>query len=272
MSKDLVKKETNAVATKADLAGDWGFQGDPSDILIPRILIGQSTSKAVQDEKLAFGQLFRSTTNEILGGKGKPFSFIPLYMTKTWVISEKKGGRFEFRSIEPFTADNKDLPWTWIDRNIEWKREQSLNFFVLLPSDVGRDLSARRALIEKGEIPDLDASLLPCVLSFKSSSFKAGKILVTHFAKASDFNIPPYVNVFKLDSEVKQNDTGAKFYVMTIEKEGKTDPAMLPVCKKWRETVSQQAIKVDEPDHEETTHSQPESKSYTSMSGDKISV
>ncbi len=224
----------------------WRFEGDATDILIPKILLAQSTSKAVQDEKVTFGQLYKSTTFEALGGKDKPVSIIPLYHTKTWVLSQKIGGKYEFRAVEPFTPENKDKPWEWTQVGQEWKREQSLNFFVLIPSEVDRDQKARD-LAAKGEIPDLDASLLPCVLSFKSTSYKAGKVLVTHFAKASDFGLPPFVSYFQLTTLKTTNDRGT-FYVLDVGKGGKTNVAHLPAATKWRDIVAHSSVKIDESD------------------------
>lgn len=257
--KSEEKPTSTEVATRAPAAvavlreeKEWAFQGDASDILIPRILLAQSTSKVVQDEKVAFGQLYRSTTLEALGGKDKPLALIPLYMTKTWVFSQKVGGKYEFRAIEPFTEENRNEPWQFTRPGNpvqEWKREQNLNFFCLLPTDIAKDQEAR-AQAAAGEIPDLDASLLPCVISFKSTSYKAGKTLVTHFAKAADFNMAPFVNFFEVKTTKTTNDQGT-FYVLEVLKGGKTEKAHQELCKRWRNIVSNTAVKIDDSDVEE---------------------
>ncbi len=251
------KKEI-AVAEKAGalahpaMAGNWSrFDGDVSDILIPKLLVGQATSKLVQEEKVGFGQIWRSTTSEVLGGKGKPFKAVPLFQFKTWVLSEKVAGRFVFRGVEPFTAENRDKPWVWTEqkegKTTEWKREQALNFYVLLQGDIGADQKARKAFAETGELPDTEASLLPCLLQFKSTSYKAGKTLVTHFAKAADFGVPPFVNVFELDTEKVQGEQNA-WFILKVASAGKTPPEYLETCAKWREIVAKQNVKVDDSD------------------------
>lgn len=250
MSTEIQK--AGASALPAIMGKDWGkFEGDASDILIPKLLVGQSTSKAVTDEKVSFGQVYRSTTLEPLGGKAKPFEIIPLTLSKTWILSEKVAGKFEFRGVEPFTAENAQKPWVWSEskdgKTQEWKREQALNFYVLLPRDIAADLAARKAFEESGELPDTEASLLPCLLQFKSTSYKSGKTLVTHFAKAADFNVPPFVTTFSLDTEKIQGDQNA-WYIFKVEKAGKTDPAYLGACDKWRSIVKQHAVKVDDSD------------------------
>ena len=247
-----IQARTNGAITSGVLAGNWGkFEGDVTDILIPKLLVGQATSKLVQDEKLAFGQVWRSTTGEVLGGKGKPFDVIPLFLFKTWILSEKVSGKFEFRGVEPFTAENRDADWTWTEKSdgktIEKKREQALNFYVLLPSDIAADSAARKAFHETGELPDTEASLLPCLLQFKSTAYKSGKVLVTHFAKAADFGVPPFVNTFRIDTEKVTGDQNS-WFIFKAESAGKTSQEFLQSCAKWREIVAKQNVKVDDSD------------------------
>lgn len=253
MSTEMQTKErAGALASVAAAKGER-FEGDVTDILIPKLLIGQATSKLVQDEKVGFGQVWRSTTGEVLGGKGKPFEVIPLYLFKTWILSEKVQGKFVFRGMEPFTAENKDKAWVWsqqVDgKTTEWKREQALNFYVLLPADIAGDMAARKAYRESGELPDTEKSLLPCLLQFKSTSYKAGKTLVTHFAKAADFEVKPFVNTFRIDTEKVTGDQNS-WFIFKAEGAGKTNPDYLATCDKWRDIVSKQAVKIDDSDLE----------------------
>jgi hypothetical protein len=253
LSTEIVQKErSGALAHPALSGGKWNnFDGDVSDILIPKLLVGQATSKLVQEEKVNFGQVWRSTTGQVLGGKGKAFEVIPLFHFKNWIISEKVAGRFTFRGVEPFTAENRDKPWVWTEtrdgKTTEWKREQALNFYVLLPADIAADQAARKAFQESGELPDTEASLLPCLLQFKSTAFKSGKIIVTHFAKAADFGVPPFVNKFRIDTEKLTGDQTA-WFVLKAEPAGKTPPEYLETCAKWRAIVEKQNVKVDDSD------------------------
>ncbi len=243
----VVKEEKTTALAVGGTLQSYQFEGDVQDILIPKLLVGQSTSQAVQEGKVLPGQIYRSTTMEALGGKEKPVSIIPLHHYKTWVVMKKEGGRFVFKKTENFTHANRDLPWEWTDAEGEWKREQNLNFYVLVASDVEKDLAARREFEKTGEIPDADASLLPCLLAFKSTSYKVGKVLVTHFAKAADFGAPPYGTTFKLSTEKQQNGQGI-FQVLRLEKEGKTNPDFVAACSKWYQTVKKSNVKVDDSD------------------------
>lgn len=256
MSSEIATKD-RAGAVMAVSVAEKGerFEGDVSDILIPKVLIGQSTSKLVQDEKVAFGQVWRSTTGEVLGGKGTPFKVIPLSHNKQWVISKKVEGRFKFVRSEPHTVDNADRDWTWseVDKTTgklnEMKREKVLNFYVLLPEDIERDLAARKAFEETGDLPDAEASLLPCLIQFKSTSYTVGKTLVTHFAKAADFGVKPFVNTFLVDTEKEVGDTNS-WYLFTLVNAGKTSPEYLTTCAKWRDIVAKAKVKVDDSDLE----------------------
>lgn len=251
MSSEITEAKKTGLVTR-NVIDTGGFTGDATDILIPRLLIGQSTSKAVQNEKVAFGQIFRSTTTEVVGGREKPVAIIPLAHSKTWVLSEKVAGKYTFRGSIPFVAENKDLPWNWTEKvdgkQTEWKRTASLNFYVLLPADIARDILARTDFQKTGDLPDTEASLLPCAVSFQSTSFKAGRTLITHFAKAADFGVKPYVSSFNLFTDKTSNDQGT-FYVLRVEALGKTDPAFFDTCEKWRTIVGAAPIKVDEGEH-----------------------
>jgi hypothetical protein len=251
MTNEIEKREQAGLP--AIQGGENRFDGDVADILIPKLLIGQGTSKLVQTDKITQGQIWRSTTEKAEGGKGTKLEIIPLSQSKVWVVSEKPAGaqRFKFSHVDPFVPGN-NLPWNWTEKGengkpSEWKREQSLNFYVLLPSDIRRYLDAKKAFAETGKLPSTSAALLPVVLQFKSTSYKEGRKLTTHFVNAADFDVPPYVQTFLLDTERVSNDTNA-WYVYSIEEGPSTDPAFIELCEKWRKTVKGSRIKVDDSD------------------------
>lgn len=252
MTKAVTKKQSSELQAKMAQDAAIGFEGDTSDILIPKLLIGQSTSKVVQDEQVSFGQIWRSTTGEAVGGKGEPVKFIPLSMHKNWVVFKKGSSRFEFCRVDKFTP-GENLDWYFEEDGIQMKREQCLNFYGLLPSDIEADLSARENFAKTGELPDDDAGLFPCLLQFKSTSYKAGKAIVTHFAKMADFGAPPYAAYFEIDTEKQQNDEGI-FYVYTAKRGGKTPDQYGETCHKWHGIVRNQNVKVDDSDLSENSN------------------
>ena len=242
----VVEKKETAIALSEETL--YEFKGDIADILMPKILAAQSTSKAVQEGKVQLGQLYRSTNNEVLGDKVKPLSIILLHQFKNWIVSKKEGTRFVFKRFEEHTRANDNLPWNWTDLEGEWKREKNLSFYVLIPSDIERCAEAKKlsaAAREGGEIPDVDAALMPCLISFKSTSYKAGQKLVSHFAMASDMKVPPYGTIFNVAIEKSQNSQGI-FQVLTVEKGGKVNKDLYPACKEWFFKLLKANVKIHE--------------------------
>lgn len=244
MSK-LAKKETTAVSTEL-VSSSWGSEGvDAQDILIPKILLMQGLSEYVADGKVQMGDIVLSTNGRKLGGKDKALTFIPICTFKTWVNSEKVGQKYEFRGTEPITPENSDLPLEWQQQGAMWRRDRCLNFYVLLPEDIEREKQAIEKA-SKGDLPDPDDALLPCVLTFRRTSYGTGKELSTHFSKCAHFKVPPAVSMFNLLSEKVQNDQGT-FYVFKLEKAGKTDTHHIQAARQWYEIITKAKVKVDEP-------------------------
>lgn len=253
-----VKKETSSTeVAKYDpsLVSGWGgMEGiDPADVLIPKVLIMQPISELVTEAKAQAGSLVRSTTGEALGGKkgqdDVPMSFIPLFMQKIWVVMEKVGQKSEFRRTEPFTAANANSPWNWTENGAQWERNQALNLFALLPSDIEREIKARKKLAETGELPDAEDALVPVLIQFTRSSFKVGKEVATHFAKSSAFGIPAAASTLTLYTELTKGEKG-NYYVYKMGARAKTPPAHLELAKRWYGIVAKNALslKVDEAD------------------------
>jgi hypothetical protein len=249
--KTLVKKQDTAIELPQDLKGTWGATKgiDTSDIKIPRLLLMQGQSQLVQHEKAMQGAIVRSTTDEVLADKGKSVEFIPLMYFKTWMIFKRVGLKFEYQAFEPFNVDNKDLPLTWIDGNTEYRRDKVLNFYVLLPNDIEKELVALKKAAA-GEIPDTDMCLLPCLISFRRTSYSAGKDITSHFAKADHFGVSPATKVFALGSELQKNENNA-YHVYRVDKSRLTTLEELKVCKTWYDTISKVNVVVDAPEEME---------------------
>ena len=175
-----------------------------------------------------------------------PFSFTTF---KTWVLSEKVGNKYEFRSITPMTAANKDEPLEFMVNGQQWRRDRALNFYVLLPEDIKRELKAME-VAKAGGMPDPDDALIPHVVSFRRTSYPAGKDLATHFKKAEHFNVSPAVKTFYLDSEVQKNDQGI-YQVFKVVKARDTTVEELAVAKRWYDTLQKAKVRIDEDEMDE---------------------
>lgn len=213
-------------------------------IVIPRILLMQGLSDLVAEGKAVMGEMLRSNTHEVVGKPESPVEFIPLTYNLTWVLSEKVGQKYEYRSSEPLTPQNNDLPWDFTQNGTEWKRTKSLNLYALLTKDISAEKS-ELAKVESGDLPDPDKALLPVLISFRSTSFKAGQDIMTHFAKARKFNLPGHVSRMMLKCTKEKNDLGT-YYIFRVENVGKTSPEDLKLCDYWRNLVGSGKVQVDE--------------------------
>lgn len=239
MSKELTKKQETSLSTEMNSA--WGAEEvDRGDILIPKVLTMQAMSQFVTAEKAQMGDFVDSVTGEILGSaressKQKPLEFVPIMHTKTWSHYEKVDGKWEFRGVEPFTAENAGFPIKEYAKpdGTTWRHDRCLNFFVLLPAKA------------------LDGGL-PYLLSFRRTSYRCGQKLATHFLLCRGANggrgVPPASATFKLLGKKVTNADNQTYYVTDSEKVGPTDPALVEIAYQWFKTLKAGAVKVDNSD------------------------
>jgi hypothetical protein len=229
-----------------------------SDIIIPRLLLMQGLSEAVSERKktpdnqvIQQGDMIRSTTLEKLGDPDKPVEFVPLKMVAQWILSEKIGQKFEFRKSIPRTAANEDLAWEYKENGIDWRRTKSLDVYALLPQDVAAYQTEMAKVAETGDLPDLNKTLLPVVISFRSTSFTAGRTIATFFAQVRDAlrvdpNVKSYGYTLPLTCYQDKNDKGS-YYVFKVGAPKKLATELFPEAERWFQTMTViQNVKVDE--------------------------
>lgn len=237
-----------------------------SDVVIPRMLLMQGQSDFVQERKAASGDIVRSTDVAKIGSPDKMLDFIALAApSATWTIQVKAAGakKWEFRRIEKRDASNDTLPWTFHsdkdgnevtagsrENTHEGRRVKVLSFFALLPQDI----AAERAELEKaakGEVPDLSKALMPILIAFRSTSYKAGKELTTLFAQAQKFNQKIYRYIVQLGCEMETKDDNS-YYVFKVDRSKPTAVSAedLPTVEYWANICEQQAdsLKIDSTD------------------------
>lgn len=248
------KKETNTALDTIRPDNSWGSEGiDASDVVLPRLLLMQGLSELVQEGKTKSGDIIRSTTGEVLGGAQKGVEIIPISSFKTWKLLEIVGKKYEYRGIEPLTAENTNAPLEFLRDGKTWRRDRVLNFYVLLPGDIAKEAAAMKKIQTTGEFPDPRDALFPCVLSFARTSYGAGKDLASHFIRAASFNMPPACSRFSLSSKVEKNDLGT-FSILEVNNLGMTSAEDLAVCKKWYEIIfNTKGVKVDDPESKKET-------------------
>lgn len=256
MSKEthMAKKGETALAPiDPALTGSWSksYGVDPSDVLIPRVLLMQPISDLVTRGDRRPGDLVRSTTGELLAAAKAPVEIIPLFIQKVWVLLEKVDNKYEFRGTEPFTAQNAQNPWDFEAPSrrgkgtVPWRRDAANDLYALIPADIARFEQALAKQEKTGELPDPATALLPVVVRFSRTSFRTGKDVATHFAQADSFHQAPAATTLSLVSEFEEGDKG-NYFVFKMGARRKTAQAELVAAKAWFHRVTNNAYKIDE--------------------------
>lgn len=252
MSNEITTAQTKELSTTEAANTSGGEEILSGSIVIPRLLIMQGLSELVTERKAVLGDIVRSQPVEILGNPEKPVKFIPITFNNEWMLSEKVGAKFEFRGMEKMTAANEHLPWEFKKDGVDWKRTKVVNLYVLLPSDIEAE-KAELAKAANGEMPDPDKVLFPLLLSFRSTSFPAGKDIVTHFAKAKHFGVKGYVSTMELSCYQDKNDSGS-FYVAKVTKCGQTSKDYLAACESWYNILQTRKVEVTPMEEEKVSN------------------
>lgn len=258
-----------AVKEKAKLPAISGAPTEVlnSDIKIPYIILGQGLSDAVVEKKVAVGDIFRSTNQEILGNAINPLDVIFLhYPHANWVIEFKPKGseRWKYVKTESRNAGNETLPWYfWADENgsefnkdtgviyeegakgaLPWRRVKQLRVFAVLLSDI-KASQEEIAKAEAGELPDPSKALTPVVFSFRSTSYDAGKDICTFVTRALSVKQPVWKYVVQLGCYLDKNDDGT----FTVWKADMAKPKGVPrdqvgLVEEWANMVNKNADKL----------------------------
>ncbi len=233
-----------------------------SDILIPRLLLMQGLSDFVAGRKAQMGDMVRSTTVEKLGDIETPISFIPLKITTSWRENEKVGQKFEFRRSYPRGGKNEQLPWNFFmtpegeelpapsGRTTEWQRQKTIDVVALLPRDIEAFQKEMKKAEESGEMPDVSKTVLPINISFRSTSFNAGRAVSTFFAQVAEMaqyakGLKHYHHVLPLSVKAEKNDKG-NYYIFEVGKPAKASAELIEVADRWYQRLAAANVVVDE--------------------------
>jgi hypothetical protein len=206
-------------------AGSWGSEDISSeDMIIPKLLVMQGLSDLVADGKATMGEFRSSLDGKKLGDEKSPVEFVVFNTFKDWVISEDG----EFTQIVPVTAENQGWAYEEVINGHAIKRVKGLNFYVLLTEDIKNN------------------EAFPYVISFRSTSYTAGKKLATHLAKLRMFKQPSAAQVFSLSTIREKNDKGT-FMVLDVTPAAKATPEQLASAWQWHEVLkTSKSVKIDE--------------------------
>lgn len=237
MSNELTVKQQNQVS--AELMADWGAPKVSSkDIIIPKILPMQGLSVAVAEGRASMGEFRDSLNNNLMGNiNDKPVHCIPFFLEKCWdVMQEQADGSFKWAKTVP-VVENPLAPdyndnWKWEDevQGLKVKNVRRFNFFVLIPSEVEAGTS------------------IPYTMSFKSTSIKEGKKLLTQmYMRNIRAGLPPAAYTIKLGGTRQKNDKGI-FIVPNFVSDRRATDQELQECLYWIGMIKSGQAKVDDSD------------------------
>ena len=206
------------------------IQVDASDIVIPKLLLMQQSSQYVAADKAKMGDFVNSITAAKLGTIVDPIEIIPFYHRKSWDIVNKDDNNSYIRN-EPFTAQNADLPWDDKEGAMNIRRIKRLDFFCMVPK-----------LLKEG-------SILPVVVSFKSTSYKTGAIILTEWSEIKAKNDMlkakgelnalklPFSKSFILAGNKLTNDKKQTYCTSTVQVGLDVDIDTQKMCLQWMQTL-----------------------------------
>lgn len=235
-----------------------------SDVLIPRLLLGQGTSPMVTQRKAQLGDMVRSTTLEKLGDPEHPLEIIPIKMTNSWILFETaksaKTQQPAFRGQEERNASNETLPWEFKQEGKEMFRRKAITLFALVPSDVAAYSAEIERAVAAGEAPDLNRTTLPLVVTFQSTAFKhAGKKCASFFnnVRVSSQRVPglaAFQYVLPLISRQEQSGANTWYVFDMGAPKPLKDKGAREEAARWATILNQGSVRVDDTGeiHEET--------------------
>jgi hypothetical protein len=257
----LASAPAGAVATTMGMDfGTFGLDSTLSsdNILIPKLLLMQGLSDLVAAEKAQMGDLVNSLTEQIVGScrekDFRPVTFLPIMAFETWGVNQfiKKDGKEikDWVGTVPFSSANADWPREGeslavakhfgMEPDTKFQCVRELNFYVMLDSECD------------------DPMALPYMLKFKSTSYRVGMKLATHFAQCQRATqlgkpTPPASYLFKLSGTKETNDQGT-FFVLSLEPAGRTSQEHLKVAYDWYQILvkNKDKVVVDNRDEEKT--------------------
>lgn len=214
------KTKTNLPATQ-----NWSDDGlSRSDILISKLLLQQPLSDYVAKGIASPGDIVESVNGEVIAKKGQGVEIILVKPFKTWMQFEMKEGKWAYTATIPFSP-----------LNAHWKYEDEIN-----GKKVRND-----AVISMFVLLSTNIDSMPYLVSFRRSSYTAGKKLVTHWEIAKMKKEKPASKVFELVSELKTVDKNS-FWVFDVKPKRQATKEEMDAAYGWNQTFTTKAATVED--------------------------
>lgn len=207
MTKSAKDKDLQTVDEQKELVtqtdGPMGFNDgdDKEDLIIPRAKLLQGLSPEIVDglPGLSTGMIINSVTKEVLPG-----TFIPIFMFKNWM-------RFNPRKSTDYGYDPEFEPGAII-----WRSDDPKDPRVIEEAAWGPNDEKPLATTFMNFFAVFEGSMTPVIVSFSSTSYKAGKQLYS-IAKFTGLDMFARKYTLASKQEAKGND---KYFVLTVNPAG----------------------------------------------------
>lgn len=227
---------------------------DAGDLLLPKVLLMQGQSKAVTKQRANIGDIVDSLEYKLLftDKEKKSVDIVPFHIGKSWVIFEKKKDKngqinVEFLRVVPFGADNADWKWDGEEKNaegqvIQVRRDVSMDVYCLLADAIKTGI------------------ILPHVLSFRRTSYVAGKKLRTFEMMLKGAKRPLASKVFTVRSDTREKD-GRNFFAYDLAMGRDATQDEMLATGPWYLLVKNSQVRVDDSDLREEAPDAQEAQS-----------
>lgn len=235
--KEVVVQETTEVMT-AEMAAEWGMdevEVSSNDLVIPKLHLMQALSEMVAEKELAkAGDIVDAIDETVVGDSKKAVELVPFKVEKLWYVIKENGDRGELDSIYPVTKENEGQ-----EREFEIEGEKYKRLFVY-----------KYFFVREG-------SSLPYIVTFKSTSLRAGKQLFTEmFIKNRMAGKSPAARTVLLSSEKQKNDKGV-YYIWKVSMGKDASAELQAEALNWFKTLKVKDYKEASDDAPTAAQSEP---------------
>ncbi|MCK9324736.1 MAG: hypothetical protein M0P69_04490 [Bacteroidales bacterium] len=230
MAKKIKKQESTEIATVTKSRRGFEEPTEKEDYIIPRGLLLQGLSEAVQKEGMKQGLIINSLTRDEL-----PETFIPIFKFTTWIRYNAK------KKSDRGYDDNFDLG------AVIWKSNDPNDPRVIEESKFGENGDAPLATKHINFFCYFPGHPTPVVVSFKKTSLRTGRELLT---MAKMFNSDMFAYRYNLTARLEEKN-GNSFYMFKVAPAGKSSAEEYTACEKLYDAFADKPIIVDESHHQD---------------------
>lgn len=212
MATEITKQNTSVTLPPP---GYWGNEKvDAVDLIIPRIVLAQGNSDLINSGIASPGDLVDSVNTTVLAKRGSFIEIIPFKMDKLYRRSVKnpQNGKWEKLVTEKYDTRHLSLEWNEKGQDgKEYKNEAILMCSCVLATNT---------------------TGFPYLISFRGTSYFAGKKMVNHFKECEQNKTPPASWAFKLSSK-QQSGQGNSWWALDVAKSRVAKEPELLAAYKW---------------------------------------